>query len=234
MRYQNFQIHSEPKPTLCLVAMFVTLFAACSPVRINWIASNHYDEFTEISVCRVQQGTEFERSFVRGVNQSYFSYYFVVENYEGNLRVGIRSEPLIPVIGEVQIKANGKLYTIGYEDTPIDSAPSVVGDLPEDIPGMTPELRSFLEKNMQIVQGIGSPYRMLEDAGAVELLRAVLASQEPVRLRIVGINAALTNTTTVSFDTSFVKALSACGITGDGMIEGQQPDNEVPVEYDKA
>lgn len=206
-----------------LVILMSAALAACSPVPLSienkWAATNYFDEFTETTVCRVQQGTPQERLFLRRVNKTYFAYYFVVENHEGELRVGIQSEPIIPLVGDVQIKVGDRLFWLGYEDVPIDIAPRPAFTLPEDFPGLTPEVRSVIEQNAQSIQKMSSPYRHLIGEDARELLMAVFDSETAIKFRVIGTNSILSKTATVGIDNEFREALRECGIDSKGELD---------------
>ena len=201
------------------ISLFVAL-AACSSLEIEnkWAASDYFDEFTNNSVCRVQQGTPQEREILRHINKTFFAYYFVVENYQHELRVGILSEPVIPVVGDVQIKVGDDLFSLGYQDAPLDIAPELNFTLPDDMPWLTPEMRSAIEQNTRNIQRIGSPYRHFIGDEAKNLLRVIVESKGPIKFRVIVINSALSTTATVSIDDEFWEALRDCGINSEGEI----------------
>lgn len=50
-----------------LLAATLGLLSACAS---GWTTSNHYDEFTDMKVCRIERGTKFERDFAKGFTES--------------------------------------------------------------------------------------------------------------------------------------------------------------------
>lgn len=95
----------------------ITIITGCAATSAKWQANFYHDEFTGKDTCRVEMGTADQRQFGRAMSGTYFTYNFYAENHDGEIRAGVRSEPAIPIIGDVQIKVSDKLYTLTAADT---------------------------------------------------------------------------------------------------------------------
>ena len=115
----------------------LSVLALTSCVTNGWNATNHYDEFTDTKICRVERGTQAGRDFARGFTGIYFTQHFYAENHNGEVRAGVRTEPPLPISGDVQIKVSDKLYTLTSADAPIDIAPTVSMDIVICLKNMT-------------------------------------------------------------------------------------------------
>ena len=197
--------------------MVSSLLAGCGVTTQKWQATQHYDEFTETKVCRVMRGSQNQRDFKRGfMGQAYGVYFtklFYVENHNGEVRAGIRTEPPMPIGGDVQIKVGSKLYTLTVADTPLDAAPTMpampdVGQnaLGEDYANNIKDMTSNIQK-------LSSPYRAYTGEKALQLLRDVVQTQGEIKYRVIGVNQAASSTGTFSVDDDFRAALTACGIS---------------------
>ncbi len=189
-----------------LTCASVIALAGCAS-SVGWQASHHQDEFTNTKSCRVEKGSKAQRDFARGFTGSYFTQHFYAENYDGEVRAGVRSEPSLPIAGDVQIKVGEKLYTLTSKDAPIDVAPSVA----------TPTVavqgyQETIDEMTKNIQQLNSPYRAFKGKKAIELLRDIAKSSNEVKFRVVGVNQALSGTGTFNVGDDFVTALNDCGI----------------------
>lgn len=191
----------------CLAASVLT---AC--VSTDWNTSNHYDEFTDTKICRVERGTQAGRDFARGFTGIYFTQHFYAENNNGEIRAGVRTEPPLPISGDIQIKVGSKLYTLTSADTPLDIAPSVQMDTSAAEKAMGKEYAATLQSMSKDIQKLSSPYRAYTDNKAKALLRDIAGASGEVKFRVVGVNAATSATGSFTAGEDFKAALKACGI----------------------
>lgn len=195
---------------IVLSALFCCLLAAC--VSSGWNATQHRDEFTDAKMCRVERGTQAERDFARGFTGIYFSQHFYAENNNGQIRAGVRTEPPIPIGGDVQIKVGPNLYTLTSQDVPIDVAPAVPMNNAAAENAMGPEYTQAMEAITQNIQQQASPYRALTGEKALALLRDIASTGGEIKFRIIGVNMATSGTGSFTAGEDFVSALRACGI----------------------
>ncbi len=186
------------------------LLSAC--VTTGWRATNHYDEFTDTKICRVEEGTQSGRDFARGFTGIYFTQHFYAENHNGEVRAGVRTEPPLPIGGDIQIKAGDKLYTLTAKDTPIDVAPSMVVDTSAAEKTMGKEYAQTIEAIVKNSQAVASPYRAYTGAKAKQLLRDIANVGGEVKFRTVGVNTVTSDTGTFTAGEDFKAALQSCGI----------------------
>ena len=81
----------------------LTMLTGCVTTA-QWQANQYHDEFTGENTCRVEMGSAHQREFGRAMSGAYYSHNFYAENHDGQIRAGVRSEPAIPINGDVQIK----------------------------------------------------------------------------------------------------------------------------------
>ena len=193
-----------------LLGVAVGLLPAC--VTNGWNAINQYDEFTDTKICRVERGTQAGRDFARGFTGIYFSQHFYAENHNGEVRAGVRTEPPLPIGGDVQIKVGNKLYTLTSADAPIDIAPTIPMDTSAAENAMGKEYAATLQNMSKDIQKLSSPYRAYTGNKAKALLRNIANAQGEVKFRVVGINAAASATGSFTVNEEFTTALQACGI----------------------
>lgn len=197
-----------------LPCLALGLLSACvtSLDATQWHATHHMDEFTEVKSCRVQFGTAKQRSFNRSLFGQYITYNFYAENYNGEIRAGVRTEPHIPIAGDVQIKVGGKLYMLTSQNAPVDLAPTVPINTDDIAKSMGKEYAKTIEDMMRNAMGAGSPYRAYTGEKAKALLRDVVNATGEIKFRTVGINTALSGTGKFMASEDFIAALRQCGI----------------------
>lgn len=192
-----------------LLAATLGLLSACAS---GWTTSNHYDEFTDTKVCRIERGTKFERDFAKGFTGIYFTQHFYVENYNGQIRAGVRTEPPLPIGGDVQIKVGKKLYTLTSRDAPIDVEPTVPTKNKAAEAAMGKAYAETMESIVKNSQQIASPYRAYTGEKAKALLRDIASTSGEIKFRTVGVNMATSDTGSFTAGEDFKAALQACGI----------------------
>ena len=151
-------------------------------------------------------GTPKQRAMDRAVFGTYITHNFYVENHEGELRVGVRSEPAIPISGDVQVRVGDKLYTITAHDTPIDLAPEISQTNNPDT------FEKSYASTMETIQKFSSPYRIYTGEQAKELLKDIIHHKGEVKFRTIGVNNTLSQTGRFTVDDNFILALKQCGI----------------------
>lgn len=184
------------------VILMTGCLGACAATTPQWQANNYYDEFTENQTCRVEYGTAYQREFGRALTRTYYAHNFYAENNNGQIRVGVRSEPAIPIGGDIQIKVGSKLYTLTSSDAPLDVTPTV-------------SLQDGAEQYQDLVKNIqqlSSPYRAYTGEKAKALLKDLVQTGGEVKFRVVGVNTALSKTGSFTVDEDFKKALNKCGL----------------------
>lgn len=192
---------------LCLALMSLT---AC--VTTNWQATNHYDDFTDTKICRVERGTQGQREFTRGFTGIYFTQHFYAENYDGEVRAGVRTEPPLPISGDVQIKVGPKLYTLTSKDVPMDVAPSVPINTEAAEKALGAEYAASIETMTKNIQQLSSPYRAFTGQKAKTLLHDITNTDEEIKFRVIGVNTAISGTGSFTAGEDFKAALQACDI----------------------
>lgn len=198
------------KTKTILPCLALGLLTAC--VSTSWNATNHYDEFTDTKMCRVERGTLAGRDFARGFTGIYFTQHFYAENHNGEVRAGVRTEPPLPIGGDIQIKVGEKLYTLTSADTPIDIAPTIAMDRSAAEQAMGTAYSETLQSITKDIQKLSSPYRAYTGNKAKSLLRDIANAQGEVKFRVVGVNAATSATGSFTAGEDFTAALQACGI----------------------
>lgn len=196
----------------CLALSLLTACVTNGLDTTQWQATHHMDEFTEVKSCRVQFGTAKQRSFNRSLFGQYITYNFYAENYNGEIRAGVRTEPHIPIGGDVQIKVGAKLYTLTSQDTPVDLAPMASINTKAIEKSMGKEYAKTIEDIYRNAMGAGSPYRAYTGEKAKDLLRDVVNATDEIKFRTVGINTAISGTGRFVAGEDFGAALVSCGI----------------------
>ncbi|MBN8521503.1 MAG: hypothetical protein J0L77_06375 [Alphaproteobacteria bacterium] len=191
----------------CLTALALT---AC--VTTGWNATRHTDEFTGTKMCRVERGTESERDFARGFTGIYYTQHFYAENHNGQVRAGIRTEPPLPIGGDVQIKVGGKLYTLTSADTPLDVAPTIPTNTDAARKAMGNAYADTLDNMTKDIQRLSSPYRAFTGKKALALLRDMANTSEEIKFRVVGVNSTISGTGSFKTGSDFAASLNSCGI----------------------
>jgi hypothetical protein len=192
------------------------LLSACATNGLDatqWHATHHMDEFTEVKSCRVQFGTAKQRSFNRSLFGQYVTYNFYAENHDGEIRAGVRTEPQIPIGGDVQIKVGAKMYTLTSQDTPVDLAPTVPINTDAIAKSMGKDYAKMVADITQNAMAAGSPYRAYTGKKAKTLLRDVVSATDEIKFRTVGINTATSATGRFAAGDDFRTALQECGIS---------------------
>ncbi|MEZ5814428.1 MAG: hypothetical protein R3E13_06880 [Alphaproteobacteria bacterium] len=193
-----------------LLLSTTVLLSAC--VTTSWNATNHYDEFTDTKTCRVEKGTQAQRDFARGFTGIYYTQLFYAENNNGQVRAGVRTDPPLPIGGDVQIKVGEKLYTLTSRDAPIDVAPTVPTENKAAEAAMGKAYAETMEAIVKNSQQIASPYRAYTGEKAKALLRDIASTSEEIKFRTVGVNMATSDTGSFTAGEDFKAALQTCGI----------------------
>lgn len=186
--------------------LVLPVLAACATAG-GWQANQYEDEFTGTKSCRVEIGSRYAVGY-RGT--SFLQFY--AENYNGQARAGVRSINGIPIAGDVQLKVGSKLYTLTSQNVPLDAAPV--------LPDLTGPARQSMGKGYadsmkamtREIQKMGSPYRAYTGGRAKALLRDMVNTDEEIKFRTVGINAAASTTASFKAGADFRQALHECGI----------------------
>jgi hypothetical protein len=199
------------RPTKTILPLLaLSTLTAC--VSTNWYATNHYDDFTDTKMCRVERGTQTSRDFARGFTGIYFTQHFYAENHNGEIRAGVRTEPPLPIGGDIQIKVGDKLYTLTAEDTPIDVAPSVPMNTDAAKKDMGKEYVDAMKAMTENIQQLSSPYRAYTGKAAITLLRDIARTSGEIKFRVIGVNQVTSGTGSFAAGEDFVKAVHSCGI----------------------
>lgn len=215
-------------------ALFLTL-----PAHADWHSRQYVDQFTDDRICRVEKQSPMTRSFVRGLTNTAITLHFYVENYNGEVRAGIRSEPEIPM-SDVQIRVDqNPMMVLGIEHAPQDTPNTFLNSYSADAylrPEATPEEREALEQamttTMDTIAGISSPYRAFRGAEAMTLLRQMVGADRVI-FRMVGQNTALSTTGEFEPNSRFFRALGECGIDLDLPVSLSAPiESDPPVDDD--
>lgn len=191
-------------------ALVFAVLAACSGQAWagDWKIVRLRDEFTDVSVCRIEPDGAFSRGLARGLSGSYRSIHFFAENRDGEVRAGFISEPAMPIPGDIQLRVDDRpMRVIAAADTPIDSGPSIA--LPP-MPNVSEDMRSELERTLRASLSVASPYRVVVGDQARALLRELIAGQQ-VRWRVLAINAAASSTGRIRVG-DLARALGQCGV----------------------
>lgn len=192
--------------TACLSAL---LLSGCST---KWQPSVHYDEFTDRKICRVEKGNESQRGFVKGLTGIYFTQHFYAENNNGEIRAGLRTDPPLPIGGDVQIKVGENLYTLTSQNVPLDVAPDLSSHTESAQAAYGEATATAIQNMTDNIQKFGSPYRAFTGEQAKVLLRDIVNTQGEVKFRVVGVNTVTSGTGRFTVDRDFIISLSKCGI----------------------
>jgi len=185
--------------------LMLLVLSSCAQQSFNTTART--DAFTDEAVCRVQQGTEFTRAFTRGVLKLGITYNFFAENRAGEPRVGIISEPLVPIAGDVQIRVDSNpARIITVADTPLDTSTAIPAPEPQN-----PYFDKSYKELIENIQKFSSPYRAYTGDKARELLLEIANGNEVI-FRILGVNSATSSTARFSVTDDLRNALRNCGL----------------------
>lgn len=184
--------------------------AAC--VSTSWNATNHYDDFTNTKSCRVERGTQAGRDFARGFTGIYFTQHFYAENHNGEIRAGVRTDPPLPIGGDIQIKVGSKLYTLTSQDTPIDVAPTVPVNNDAAEKAMGKSYADTMKAMTENIQQLSSPYRAYTGKKAKALLRDIAGTTGEIKFRVIGVNQVTSGTGSFIAGEGFTQALAKCNI----------------------
>ncbi|MGN7503707.1 MAG: hypothetical protein ACTHPO_12065 [Alphaproteobacteria bacterium] len=188
-----------------LTLLSITLLTGCV-TSAQWQANHYHDEFTNQNTCRVEIGDAKQREFGRALSGTYYSYNFYAENYDGEIRAGVRSEPAIAINGDVQIKVGDKLYTLTAADTPLDTKPSMPAPQGDEA------FKNSYNAAMDSIQKYASPYRAYTGKKAKSLLNDIIQAGGEIKFRSIGINTATSGTGSFTVDEHFITTLKECGI----------------------
>lgn len=189
-----------------ITLLSLTMLTGCVTAS-QWQANHYHDEFTGEKTCRVEMGTGHQRDFGRAMNGTYYSYNFYAENHDGEIRAGVRSEPAIPINGDVQIKVGERLYTLTTADTPLDTKPSMLAPQGSD------EFNKSYAAAIDSIQKFSSPYRAFTGNKAKVMLSDILNASGEIKFRTVGVNAVTSGTGSFVVDDNFRMAVKECGLT---------------------
>lgn len=192
-----------------LPCLALSLLTACST---GWTATNHYDEFTGANMCRVERGTKASRDFTRGFTGIYFTQHFYAESHDGEVRAGVRTEPSLPIGGDIQIKVGEKLYTMTSKDVPLDLALSTPINTEFVSQYMDTAQIGVMKDMVKDAKKIASPYRAYTGQKAKALLRDIIQTQDEIKFRVIGVNTATSSTAAFTAGEDFTAALQKCGI----------------------
>lgn len=205
--------------TIVLGAAAATL-AACASVPDSawkadhisaWKADHIVDEFTDRKICRVQY--DIRAPFRRC--PGYICYHFYAEtDASGEMRVGVRSTPAVPIAGDLQLRVDRHpAVIISSVETPIDYAPSYsepTGNKVADAAG---------ERVMTAISRSLSPYRVTTGQKAKRILRQILAGKT-LRFRTLGVNSVTAQPIVpIEITENMRQALSQCGINSQSVQE---------------
>ena len=188
-----------------ITLLSITMLTGCVTTA-QWQANQYHDEFTGENTCRVEMGTAYQREFGRAMNSTYYSYNFYAENHDDEIRAGVRSEPAIPISGDVQIKVGETLYTMTAADTPLDTTVSMPA------PQGSNEFNKSYASTMESIQKFSSPYRAYTGKKAKALINDIVKTAGEIKFRTVGVNAATSGTGSFIPDDNFKTALKECGL----------------------
>lgn len=199
------------KPTKTILPLLALgTLTAC--VSTSWNATNHYDDFTGTKSCRVERGTQAGRDFARGFTGIYFTQHFYAENHNGEIRAGVRTEPPLPIGGDIQIKVGANLYTLTSQDTPIDVAPTVPMNTDAAERAMGKGYADTMKAMTENIQQLSSPYRAYTGKRAEALLRDIANTSGEIRFRVIGVNQVTSGTGSFTAGEDFKQALHSCSI----------------------
>ncbi len=190
---------------IAITLLSITMIAGCVTPS-QWQANQYHDEFTNENTCRVEMGSAHQREFGRAMSGIYYSYNFYAENHDGEIRAGVRSEPAIPISGDVQIKVGDTLYTMTVADTPLDTKPTMPALQGSD------EFNKNYAAAMDSIQKYASPYRAFTGKKAKALISDILSANEEIKFRSVTVNATSSGTGSFIVDENFKTAMKECGI----------------------
>jgi hypothetical protein len=191
---------------------------ACTTIQDNWVAHRYDDDFLDKKICRVEKESATQSKFSTGLFYQFYNLNFYVENYGGETRVGIRSQPPVPIINDVQLKTNNKLYTFTNKDVPIDvknSSDALSTNIMSTLLADNKKSNTYNESIHNIIQestNIRSPYRAFSGENANLLLKDILTSQGSIKFRSIGFNAAQSTTGEFEVDQNFRNSIMECGI----------------------
>jgi hypothetical protein len=196
--------------TICIAA---TLLTACMATAMpKWEPTVSIDEFTGKKSCVVQFGTEYQRNEANYLFGQYYTYNFYAQNYNGEIRAGIKTEPAFPISGDVQIKTGAKLYTLTTADAPLDYAPDIPVNTEAAEKALGAAYAETIKAMSQDIQKMSSPYRAYTGKKAKALLKDIAATTGPIKFRVLGVNAQLSQTGKFMAGEDFTAALQSCGI----------------------
>jgi len=191
-----------------IILPIVTLGILTACASTNWNATNHYDDFTDTKSCRVERGTKAGRDFARGFTGIYFTQHFYAENHNGEIRAGVRTEPPLPIGGDIQIKVGSKLYTLTSQDAPLDTAPTVA----MSTKGISKEYADTVKAMTANIQQLSSPYRAYTGKKAKALLSDIANASDEIKFRVIGVNQVTSGTGSFIAGEDFIQALNKCDI----------------------
>ena len=190
------------------IAVATLLLSSCATPGHNigkWKVFNLTDEFTNVQTCRVEESSATEGKFLREISGKTFSYHFYTENRKGEVRAGIRAEPLIPINGNIQIKVGDKLFDLNLEDQPEETA-TLESSLKF---GMGVSVANNLTQH---INDMPSAYRAYKGDEAKNLLKEILNHEGYIKYRVKGAKNVTLESGKFKTDKNFKQALKRCNI----------------------
>lgn len=197
------------RPIIPVLVSSLILTACVSELAKDsqWRAVLRTDQFTDARSCRVERGTPSRRSVERRY-RTYSSAEFIVEDRDGELRIGAVMEPTLPMSGDLQIRVdNLEAWTITLADTPLDTAPAMPS---YDYGAQSEQATKAIEQVQGYTLKMASPYRLAAGDKARQILDQILKGHV-VKYRLLGINAASSSTGQFEVDDAFRAAVAQCG-----------------------
>jgi len=136
----------------------------------------------------------------------------VTTGWNATIRAGVRTEPPLPIGGDIQIKVGSKLYTLTSRDTPLDVVTSVPTNTDIIKKSMGAEYAQSIENMTKDIQKMSSPYRAFTGKKAIALLHDIANTEGEIKFRVVGVNAVTSGTGSFTSGEDFTTALQKCGI----------------------
>lgn len=118
----------------------------------------------------------------------------------------------MPIAGDVQLKVGQQLYTLTSQDTSLDTIVAMPDMTKMADQAAGANYAATLHEMTQNIQKMSSPYRAYIGPKATSLLREMVRTNEPIKLRTVGVNAQTSTTGEFTTGPTFSAALQKCGI----------------------
>ena len=196
-----------PNVKLIILAMLTTMSVGCATKvipKVGWVSLSSVDEFTDQKSCRVTVGS---------IYTQVGNFYPLIENVNGELRVGLQSGGRIKIpVGNIQLRIDGnKHWDITTSETPLDLAPKSTVDVSIYTHDLPDEQRILVESSIKDSAKILSPYTMTIGDKAKKIVKEMLNGKKII-YRTVAINQGGSTTGEFVLDDSLKIALNQCGI----------------------